>query len=140
MPRTTWFASSLAIQDEPLILSLLKYRLLKDRQPSVAYKNLVSSKTEAGTHMPILDIDIPHLVEESSTEGHSHLYLDVEMSHWRWVALMIGLRISRVIEPGFFIWSMRRGQNFVRLPEVRKRGEDEWTKPTYGWFFKLKQR
>lgn len=126
--------------DGPLLLQLLRYRLRHDRDEVTAlpdWANLVSSRTTSGKHMPILDLDFPHRLEQSSTSGHTHLYLDREVSHWRWIALMIGLRLAHVIEPGFFIWSMRRGQNFVRLPGAPKR-EQELAKPTYGWLFRLR--
>ncbi len=125
--------------DGPLLKQLLRYRLHHDRHRSTAFElpNLISSRTTRGTHLPILDLDFKHTAVRSSTEGHTHLYLDREISTWRWVALMIGLRLGHVIEPGFFIWSLRRGQNFVRLPGVPK-PEQELVKPTYGWLFRLR--
>lgn len=126
--------------DGPLLWQLLRYRMRLDRDEVTAlpdWANLVSSRTTSGKQMPILDLDFPHAVIDSSTPGHKHLYLDREISNWRWVALMIGLRLAHVIEPGFFIWSMRRRGNFVRLPGLPKQ-ELEQVKPTYGWLFRLR--
>lgn len=150
--RTLWYAHSFRIKDEPLAKSLIEYRLKEDRElmsvgpgPSTqggkhGFPNLISSLTTDGKHMPILDLDFPHRVEPSTTPGHSHLYLDVPISKWRWFVLMSALRFAGVIELGFYVWSIRRGANFVRLPDLEKTGEEEFVKPRYGWFFKLKER
>lgn len=82
--------------------------------------NLISSKLENGKHAPIIDLDGPHRLVPSTTPGHSHLYLDVEMSWFRYVLLLAALRYAGVIERGFFLWSLRRGQTFARLPWVKK--------------------
>lgn len=124
--------------DGPLLLQLLRYRLRHDRDEVTAlpdWANLVSSRTTSGKHMPILDLDFPHTVIDSTTSGHKHLYLDREIAHWRWLVLMIGLRVGHVIEPGFFVWSLRRGANFVRLPGTEKQEQDS-IKPTFGWLFR----
>lgn len=140
--RTTWLAPRLVIDNEPLIVSLIRYRLLADRRPIDAESgqpNLISSRTDDGRHMPVLDLDVPARLVPSSTEGHTHLYLDVPMSRWRWTALMVALRLAGVIETGFLVWSLRRGGNFVRVPTSYKTAEEQ-TKPDYGWFFKTRHR
>lgn len=140
--RTYWFARDFNVVDEPLVLSLLKYRQKKNRRrthPS-EIPNLISSITYDGKQMPILDLDFPHHHVESSTDGHTHLYIDVPMSKFRWFVLMCALRFAGVIELGFFVWSLRRGGNFVRLPGVLKKTTGpEAVKPTYGWFFRLRK-
>jgi hypothetical protein len=146
--RTFWLAHDFDIVDEPLVLSLIKYRQKKNRQRVDPAKvragvrpNLVSSITDDGGHMMILDLDFPHHVEPSSTPGHNHIYFDHRMSKLQWLILMWALYNAGVIELGFFVWSLRRGGNFVRLPGVQK-AEDgaEQTKPTYGWIFKLRKK
>lgn len=135
--RTFWKANDLSIADEPLALSLLKYNLKKDRQED-PMGNLVSSRTDDGKQMPILDLDFPHKIIPSTHDGHSHLYLDVPISRLRWTVLMCALYYAGVIEMGFFVWSIRRGGNFVRSPYIPKRSGSESVYPTYGWFFKRK--
>jgi hypothetical protein len=140
--RTFWYAKDLGIEDEPLILSLIKYRQKKNRVKVTheeQYANLVSSITYDGKQRPIIDLDFPHHIEPSSTPGHNHLYLDMDMSRWQWFWLMTALKFAGVIETGFYVWSIRRGGNFVRVPGTRKIGARETDKPTYGWFFKLKR-
>lgn len=143
--RTLWFAPALTIKDEPLAKSLWEYKIEEDRWPTTGLElndegqepNLVSSLTPDGTQMPILDLDFPHHFEKSSTDGHTHLYIDIPMSKWRWFLLMSALKYAGVIELGHYVWSIRRGANFVRLPGAEKT-EAESVKPTYGWFWKLK--
>ena len=148
--RMTYYAHDLGIVDEPLAVALLKYRqdnrrrVQIPRTPPHTYQeldrpNLISSRTTSGRHMPILDLDFPHHYEQSTADGHSHLYLDVEISNWRWFWLMVALRQAGIIELGFFAWSLRRWGNFVRLPHVKKILPEEDTKPTYGWFFPLRK-
>lgn len=143
--RTAWHARTLEIKDEPLLKSLLEYRLAQDRHRVVSDldgppANLLSSKTKEGTHLPIIDLDFDHSIEASSTGHHHHLYLNVEIPYWRWVLLMWGLYMGRVIELGYFVWSIRRGQNFVRIPGTEKQTPEEKVKPTYGWLFRKRQR
>jgi hypothetical protein len=143
--RTYWLAKDFIIKDEPLMKSLLEYRQRENRFPVVdtdeqLEPNLISSITRDGKQMPILDLDFPHHIEPSTTPGHSHLYLDVKMSKLQWAILMWALYNAGVVELGFFVWSIRRGGNFVRIPGTSK-GTDprENTKPRYGWFFKLRE-
>jgi hypothetical protein len=142
--RTLWHAPDLTMVDEPLLLSLVKYRLHKDRQllppfPEFeAQANLVSSYTLDDKQMPILDLDFDHLVVESTTDGHHHLYINVPMSRMKWRVLMLVLWWTGVVEMGNAVWSLRRGANFVRPPQVKKTAVES-VKPTYGWIFKLKE-
>lgn len=137
--RTEWHAEDLKIKSEPLLLSLIKYRLRDDRTPMIGpLANLVSSRTLSGKHKPILDLDFPLRLEPSTTEGHYHLYLDgPEISWWRYVALLTGLYLAGVIEMGFYVWSLRRGGTWVRKPGVTKTAEES-TKSEYGWVRKYR--
>ena len=139
--RTYWRAQSLKMVDEPLLFSLVKYRLHHDRHPAPQgyMANLVSSRTIDGKHLPILDLDIEHVHVESTTPGHAHLYINKPLSKWKWFVLMTALRYCGLIELGFYVWSLRRGGNFVRLPGAPKTWEDA-PKPTYGWLFKLRHK
>jgi hypothetical protein len=137
--RTIWYAPSLKIKDEPLLKSLLEYRQDSDRWMVVdpGDGNLVSSVTDKGTHMPIIDLDFPHQYIPSSSNGHAHLYLDVEMNRFKLFILVTALYLTGVIELGHWVWTLRRGASFVRKADVLKKpGED--TKPSYGWLRRLK--
>lgn len=146
--RTLWYARSLAIEDEPLMKTLIRYRQHKNRKltsltPSIqggqyGFANLVASITTDGKQMPILDLDFPHHFEPSTTPGHTHFYIDVPMSKWRWFWLMTALAYAGVIEKPFYAWSLRRGGNFVRIPNTFKVTEEETRHSNYGWFRRLK--
>lgn len=138
--RTHWLSVDLGIENEPLALSLIKYRQNKNRwrvDPSEA--NLISSRTDDGRQMPIIDLDFDFHLEESSTPGHYHLYLDKPIPRRKFVALMLALWYSGVVEMGFAVWSLRRMGNFARLPGIEKQPGRETNKPDYGWFFRLRK-
>lgn len=138
MRRKTWHVEHLDIVDEPMALSLLKYRQYEDRQPSDVDANVVSSHLPNGKHAPILDLDFPHTYVPSTTPGHAHLYLNVPISRWRMIILLWGLYVGGVIEFGNFWWSLRRGGTFVRRKGVEKTAEEAAVTYTYGMFFKLR--
>lgn len=141
--RTFWRSEDLGISNEPLIVSLIKYRQNKNRRlvdPTFESPNLISSLTEDGSQMPILDLDFDFRLVESSTPGHFHLYFEKPISPRKWRVLMLALWYSGVVEMGYAVWSLRRGANFARLPGVEKREGAETTKPEYGWLFKIKEK
>lgn len=194
--RTLWASMDLSVVDEPLLWALVKYRQKRNRARVTFERNanLISSITDDGRQMPILDLDFPHkyslllfgedgragflqfyppdtkratrvqrafyragltcvkdarhtvVIEvphqyvESTHSGHGHLYIDVPMSKWRWLLLMARLYRAGVIELGYFVWSIRRGGNFVRLPGVEKMPGRESGNYTYGWLFKLRNK
>jgi hypothetical protein len=71
-------------------------------------------------HAPVLDIDIPMTVVESSTPGHHHLYFDVEVPWHRYVVLLDALADAGIVERGWVEASKAEGATCVRLPGVPK--------------------
>lgn len=141
--RVEWYADLRPGPDEPLFLSLLKYRLDQDRWPVVEgvehMANLTSSHVRGSKlHAPILDLDGAHVYVESTTPGHAHLYLP-PMRRWKMYLILWALYVGGVIEMGNFWWSLRRGGTFVRKPGVPK-SEAEQIRYSYGMFFKLKEK
>lgn len=137
--RQVWWGNLRPGPDEPLFLSLVKYRMEADRWrvDSAKDANLVSSHLrDSKLHAPILDLDVSHIYIESTTEGHAHLFLP-PMKRWRMFVMLWGLRVAGVIEQGNFWWALRRGGTFVRLPGVKKT-ESEQLHYSYGMFFKMK--
>lgn len=84
--------------------------------------NLVTSimRHDRKRHVPVLDIDVPHLLVDSSTPGHSHLYIDVPMSWWRYRMLLRQLAKCGIIEKGYYKASVGRKHTSARLPWVDK--------------------
>lgn len=87
-----------------------------------AEANLVSSLDKDGLHRPVIDLDYPHKYIPSTTDGHGHLYLDLQITWEVYEKLLIALEEARIIQPGFLKRSQERKATFVR---------PEWvTKPT----------
>lgn len=82
--------------------------------------NLVSSLTEDGTHRPALDLDIPARLVPSTTEGHSHLYLDVNLSQEEYQKLLDVMWEVGILQRGFVSQLERLGATFLRPPWVKK--------------------
>lgn len=85
---------------------------------------LVSSQIAGSQlHAPALDLDVPAYLVQSSTPGHSHLYLDVPMSWWRYRLMLWALALAGVLEPGYYKASVRRRASYLRRPGVTKTTE-----------------
>lgn len=140
--RRVWRVDHLDVVDEPMILSLLKYRQYEDRHPEsdIFDGNVISSHTAEGKHLPVIDLDYDHEYVPSTTPGHGHLYLNVPISRWRLFFLLWGLYVGGAIEKGNFWWSLRRGGTFVRRRGVWKTAREASVKYTYGMFFKMRTR
>lgn len=197
--RTYWYSWDLSVVDEPLLWALVKYRQKKNRirfnlglQNRGLEANLISSNTHRGTHLPILDLDFPHIFSGSKFEGrsflyiegmvalaprqrlqrtfnalglskntsghgnlqidvpveyvpsthkgHAHLYINHELTKFQWVRLMVSLYRAGILELGYFVWSLRRGGNFVRTSWTEKQAGSESGRYTYGWIFKLRDK
>lgn len=84
--------------------------------------NIVTSEAAAlpGVHRPVLDIDINHVYVPSSTEGHGHLYLNLDVDHAKWEQLMTTLYECGIIQEGYYQASLNRGYSAVRVPWVKK--------------------
>jgi hypothetical protein len=96
-----------------------------ERVTNRADAHLVSSMVEPGVHMPVLDIDFPAQLVPTSTPGHFHLYLDIDMDWETYVGLLNALCDAGVIQPGYYANSVRRGASYARLPEKPKHLEKE---------------
>ena len=83
---------------------------------------IVSSELdlERGTHTPMLDIDVPARLVESSTPGHSHLYIDVQMPWRKYKRLLKALMKAGIIEEGYYKMSVKRKATHLRPPWVDK--------------------
>lgn len=88
--------------------------------------NLVGSaaggmpESATALHLPTIDLDVPAYLIESSTPGHTHLYIDVSMTTKEYFLLLDVLADVRVVERKYVEWSKARGQSFVRRPGVKK--------------------
>ena len=110
------------------------------RTEDLTRANVTTSRTTSDswghTHRPVLDIDLPIKVVESSTPGHHHLYIDKEMDWEDYSKLLEVLAEVGILEPGYVSAALDRGFTAVRLPWVKKPGTEplranrsEWTSP-----------
>ena len=72
-------------------------------------------------HTLMIDLDVPATLVPSTTPGHSHLYIDVEMSWKQLRDLLWALWQAGVIEEGYLKASLERGHTSVRLPWLKTR-------------------
>lgn len=87
----------------------------------MAESSVISSKlVGSDMHKPCIDIDMPVRVYPSSTLGHFHLYIDKEMTWWRYRQLLRALVRAGIVEKGYYKASVRDGSTFLRLPWERK--------------------
>lgn len=73
-----------------------------------------------GKHALVLDLDVPAVLVPSTTPGHSHLYVDVEVDFWQIEAVMKALVDARVLEVGYYNAALRRQATYVRTPWAPK--------------------
>lgn len=95
-----------------------KRELVTDR----AEADLVSSRvaTDPYVHRPVLDIDFPAQLVPSSTPGHYHLYLDIDLEWHVYEELLLDLEAAGIIQHGYARNAIRRKQSLARLPEKPK--------------------
>jgi hypothetical protein len=84
--------------------------------------NLIVSRKADGTYLVLIDADYDTWDIPSSTEGHSHLYLNVPgLTKRRYKRLMRALGRAGVVEKGFARSACRNEHGAaLRLPWVRK--------------------
>lgn len=82
----------------------------------------VVASTIVGTrkHTLMLDIDVPATLLPSSTEGHAHLYIDVEMSWRKYRRVVKALAKAGIVEPAYYRASASRRHTALRLPGIGK--------------------
>lgn len=71
-------------------------------------------------HRPVIDIDKPVQVVESTTGGHAHLYIDHMMPWEDYLELLAVMVKVGLVEEGYLNASKARGYTAVRLPWISK--------------------
>lgn len=99
-----------------------------DRVPTddLRKATVVTSRTEKNSdlHRPVIDMDFPVRVLESSTPGHSHLYIDKRVTWSDYVKLLEVMAEIGLVEPGYVSASKDRGFTALRLPWIKKDPRD----------------
>ena len=91
------------------------------RPPEKGHELLVSSLTENGLQAPVIDLDLPCRLVESSTKGHYHLYIDKEIHIDQYIKIIDALVEAGIVQEihGNILKEVR--QLYVRAPSAPKR-------------------
>lgn len=82
--------------------------------------NLISSETESGRHMLLLDLDSPHWYTGSSSDGHGHLYIDARLELEELQEIIALLAKYGIVQRGIERQAKERKFLSLRMPGMRK--------------------
>lgn len=97
---------------------LFEYKEIPEEEIDKA--NLISSECSNGKHAPVIDMDFPVYVMPSSKLGHSHLYIDKEITWAQYERILKALANAGLIEEGYLDSSLNRKFTAVRPVGVTK--------------------
>lgn len=88
----------------------------------IADAQVVTSESLANpfVHKVLLDIDHPAVLIPSTTEGHYHLLIDVEVPWEKYVDFMDAAAEAGILEKGFVKAARARGFSTLRMPWIKK--------------------
>lgn len=109
-----WYKTEKEALDNGYTISMVEVR----RECMPQYAQTVSSEIDdrRGWHTPMLDIDLPARLIESSTPGHYHLYIDHPIPWWRYKRLLKALMKAGIIEKNYYKASVARKGTHLRPP------------------------
>lgn len=81
---------------------------------------------ETGKHHLLIDLDVPAHLIPSTTEGHSHLYIECgEGIEWGKIESVLSALVSAgIVEGGYASASIERGFTALRTPWTKKKKTD----------------
>lgn len=85
--------------------------------------NIITSEVEntnGMVHRPILDIDLPITMLQSSDLSHRHLYISKPVSRGDYFKFLQAAADAGILEQGYVYASIKRGYTAVRLPWIKK--------------------
>ena len=109
------------IDEAHVVSSLIKGTTLTPEEVGTV-ADFFDAKSLGGRHQVVLDIDHPAWLVESTTPGHSHLYVELP-GGVDWAAYEAFLEAAvgiGLLEPGYVEVSKKRGHTDVRLPWISK--------------------
>ena len=71
-------------------------------------------------HAPVLDLDFPCELLPSSTPGHFHLVMDINIPWDKYVKVLTAMADAGMLEGGYVDASIQRGYTSIRLPWVKR--------------------
>lgn len=110
------------LTDAHVVSSLIKDTVAEPGTTGISVDELFGLKAAGGLHHVVVDIDQPAWLVESSTPGHSHLYVELPGgTPWAdYVEFLEAAAKIGLVEPGYVEASKVRGGTYVRLPWIRK--------------------
>lgn len=102
------------IEDANLVTSLV------DELPPLDWFGQRAYGDDGPTHKPVIDVDFPVKVLESSTPGHHHLFIDKELTWHQYLRVLDVLAEVGIVERGYVEASREREFTAVRLPWIKK--------------------
>jgi len=106
------------LEEANVITSLVDIDAMTGRRIVGAEKT--TGRSDITLHRVVVDVDHPVTVVESSTAGHSHLYVDLMLPWEDLVKLLEVMADIGLVEPGYVSASKARGYTALRLPWVSK--------------------
>jgi hypothetical protein len=109
--------------DSPPPTTLTDNESREDALPGVA--NLVTSNIVGDLHYPLIDIDHPMAIAESSS-GNYHLMIKKEITTEQFMRLLDVMAEVGIVQKGFADAARARGYSALRLPGLLKGTRDDY--------------
>ena len=110
--------------DEPVVADVSEANVITSvveaQQPEFLYDEEQEFVGSACQHAPVLDLDIPCILLDSTTPGHHHLIIDHPMDWGQYLNLMAAMVHAGILEQGYFEATKARGYSSIRLPWVKR--------------------
>jgi hypothetical protein len=84
--------------------------------------DVISSRdaVHEGMHYPAIDLDLPVYLVPSSTPGHSHLYIDKQVTWDQYEKILWALAEAGIVEKPFYEAAQGAEATMLRLPWVKR--------------------
>lgn len=99
--------------------------VLAGKPPNLMGSKIHDNRYGSVYHAPLLDIDVPHRIKRSSTQGHRHILIDSYVPEKQYINAMKNLQEIGIVQEGFTNQLERFGQTFIRWNTTK--GEEETT-------------
>ena len=83
--------------------------------------DVICSDIGFGSHMPVIDLDLPCRLIPSGTSGHFHLYIDSSIGFEAYIKMLDAMAEAGIVQWGFADATRERGYGSVRHPDRPKR-------------------
>lgn len=95
------------------------YNTQPDEDAPLEEANIITSLGPDGMHYPVIDLDVPCELRESSP-GKFHLFIDAPVREIAYFAMLWAMVDAGLVETGFVSASQSRGYSAARLPWIKK--------------------